>query len=90
MMKWWEKWYYGKPLNEKLQEFHQQGYEQITKRELWEYCQWLWSKKKVTKKAEKRRLLRLVAVYDFFDYQQIQIRTHQEELSELEDFSDLF
>lgn len=89
-MKWWEKWYYGKSLKEKVTEFHQEGYSQITEFELWDYCQWLWTKKKVTTKQEKRRLLRLITSYDFFDYQQIQIRTHQESLEEMEDFSDLF
>ncbi|MDT2810200.1 post-transcriptional regulator [Enterococcus asini] len=89
-MKWWEKWYFGKSLRQKLSEFHGAGYEHVTRAELWEYCQWLWSKKKVQKKSDQRQLLQQVTPYDFFDYQQIQIRTHQESLQEMEDFSDLF
>ena len=89
-MKWWEKWYFGKSLRQKLSEFHRAGYERVTIAELWGYCQWLWSKKKVQKKSDQRQLLQQVTPYDFFDYQQIQIRTHQESLQEMEDFSDLF
>lgn len=89
-MKWWEKWYFGKSLRQKLSEFHGADYEHVTIAELWEYCQWLWSKKKVQKKSDQLQLLQQVTPYDFFDYQQIQIRTHQESLQEMEDFSDLF
>lgn len=47
-------------------------------------------KEKGAKKSDQRQLLQQVTPYDFFDYQQIQIRTHQESLQEMEDFSDLF
>lgn len=89
-MKWWEKWYFGKSLRQKVSEFQAAGYDQVTADELWAYCQWRWSKKKVVKKHERRLVLQQVSPYDFFDYQQIQIRTHQESLQDMGDFSDLF
>ncbi len=86
-----DRCYFGGVLKRKAAEFHKSGYPQVTTEELWVYCQeYLWPKRQALTHKTQKRLLALITPHDFFDYQQIKIRTHQNSLSELGDLSDLF
>lgn len=81
----------GNLIKKKLQEFKASGYGTIDRQELVEYCEnYLWKRNKATTIRQKRVLLQQATPYQFFDYKTIQIQTHQQSFSDLDDFSDLF
>lgn len=86
-----ERLYLRSQLKAKLQEFKAAGYDHVQLADLGNYLKnYLWPRKKATTFKAKRELLKAVTPYDYFDYQQLQIQTHQQAIGEMDDFSDLF